>query len=141
MRNRTSLVLMEQLIMVLVFALAAALCLQVFSRADQISKETGRRDRAVTLVQNAAETVKACSGNPQETAELLGGSLKAQQLLVGYDDQWNRTEETADCEYLLEIRWMDAGTAGLGQAVISVYPEGAPQELLFILMVAWQEVA
>ena len=39
MKSKASLLLMEQLVMVLVFALAAALCLQVFLRADQISTE------------------------------------------------------------------------------------------------------
>ena len=42
MKNRTSLVLMEQLVMVLVFALAAAVCLTVFAEADRISRETAR---------------------------------------------------------------------------------------------------
>ena len=60
MRSKASLFLMEQLIMVLVFALAAALCLQVFVRAEEISLESARRDEAVIVARNAAELVCEC---------------------------------------------------------------------------------
>ena len=59
MRSRASLVLMEQLIMVLVFSLAAALCLRCFAAAERMSQETARRDQAVRIAQNAAEHLKA----------------------------------------------------------------------------------
>lgn len=59
MKNKTSLLLMEQLVMVLVFVLAAALCLQAFSKADQVSQETARREEAAVIAQNAAEALKA----------------------------------------------------------------------------------
>lgn len=59
MKNRASLVLMEQMIMVLVFALAAALCLRGFLKAEEISTRTARRDEAVWIAQNAAELLKA----------------------------------------------------------------------------------
>ena len=55
MKQKTSLLLMEQLVMILVFALAAARGLQIFAKADAISQETARRDRAVVLARNAAE--------------------------------------------------------------------------------------
>ena len=59
MKSKATLVLMEQLVMLLVFALAAALCLNVFARADEISKQTARRDEAVLIAQNAAEILKS----------------------------------------------------------------------------------
>ena len=58
MKHKTSLLLMEQLVMILVFAVAAALCLQVFVRSRDISGETARRDTAVVLARNAAELLK-----------------------------------------------------------------------------------
>ena len=47
MKSKASLFLMEQLVMVLIFALAAVLCLGIFVRANKISSETARRDKAV----------------------------------------------------------------------------------------------
>ena len=59
MRNRAFLPLMEQAIMILVFALAAALCLRTFVWADGYSARQQARDQAVTVAQNAAETLQA----------------------------------------------------------------------------------
>ena len=54
MRSKTPLALMEQVIMVLVFALAAALCLRAFVLSDRISRDCEERDRAIM----AAQTVE-----------------------------------------------------------------------------------
>ena len=114
MKNKTSLLLMEQLIMVLVFALAAALCLTAFVKADRISRETVRRDEAVLLAQNAAQVLKATSGDVERAAETADGS-----------------------GYRLEIEQIDTYDL-LGQAEIRVWQEG---ELVFTLRTGWQEVA
>lgn len=126
MKNRTSLVLMEQLVMVLIFALAAALCLGVFVKADQISQETQRRDEAVLLAQNGAEVLKSCAGDAEKAARILGGSPTETGLTV----------ESGG--YTMNVEFVDSGTPGLGQARISVY---LAEELLFTLQTGWQEVA
>ena len=54
MKSRAPLVMMEQLVMVLVFALAAAVCVRIFALSDRLSLENETRDRAVAAVQNAA---------------------------------------------------------------------------------------
>lgn len=58
MRNRASLQLMEQLIMILVFGVAAALCLQVFAKSAEISRKTACQDEAVLTAWNGAELYK-----------------------------------------------------------------------------------
>lgn len=63
MKSKTSLLLMELLVMILVFALTAALCLQVFAKAAAISEETACRDQAMILARNAAELLKATGGD------------------------------------------------------------------------------
>lgn len=125
MKNRTSLVLMEQLVMVLVFALAAALCLGVFVKADQISQETARRDEAVLLAQNGAEVLKSCAGDMEEAAQILGGSLTENGLTV------------LSAGYTMNVELVESGVPGLGQARICVYLENEP---LFDLRTGWQEV-
>ena len=60
MRSKSPLALMEQLVMVLVFALAAALCVQAFVLADGRSQQTVDRDHALLEAQNVAETLKSC---------------------------------------------------------------------------------
>ena len=116
-RNKSSLLLMEQLVMVLVFALAAALCLGIFVKADRISRETASRDEAVLIAQNAAELLKATAGDAERTLAVLTPMAGA---------------------YRLEIEKTDSEIKLLGNAEIRVYLE---ETLLFILRTGWQEDA
>lgn len=62
-----NLIFMELLVMILVFSLAAAACLGIFSNARLLAEDTARLDRAVTLARNTAELLKA--GLPPEYPE------------------------------------------------------------------------
>ena len=114
MRSKASLFLMEQLVMVLVFALCAALCLRVFAAADRISVETARRDQAVTVAQNAAELLKSGKSLAETQFGLTGN---------GYE---------------VRIDPLPGEIPGLHQTQIAVWYEDA---LLFTLTTGWQEVA
>ncbi|MBQ3574118.1 MAG: hypothetical protein IJA26_00480 [Clostridia bacterium] len=109
--KRESLVLMEQLIMILIFALATALCLRLFVRADAISVENTRQDNAVLMAQNAAELLKSGA----DAGDIPGGG-----------------------EYSLDIRMEESGVPGLAQAEIKVY-HIEEIEPLYTLTVGWQE--
>lgn len=113
MRSRASLALMEQLIMILVFALAAAICLQAFVKAEAISLETQRRDEAMVLAQNVAEVLRGTGGN------------------------FAQAENLAQDAYHVEIEKKDTGIPEFGKAEIFVYYE---ERLLISLEVGWQEV-
>ena len=126
MKNRAAFVLMEQLIMLLVVALAAVVCLRAFLWSDQTSRELEQRDEAVMLCQNAAETIKSCA-DVAAAAEILGASRE--------EDVW----VTHSGEVNLEIAEVKPLIPGLGQAsVCAVHRESG--ELLFSLTVGWQEV-
>lgn len=113
MKSKATLFLMEQLVMLLVFALAAALCLGIFVRADRISAETKERDEAVILACNAAEMLKS-EKDPQEVLKEIekGG-------------------------FALEIQEEESGVSGLGQARIVVFSQNRE---VFSLQTGWQEV-
>lgn len=98
MKSRASLVLMEQLLMVLVFALASAVCLQLFVKADSLAQETARRDEAVVIAQNAAE--------------LLKGGCDPEALDTG--------------DYRVVIREEAPDIPGLATATVAVYYEEIP---------------
>lgn len=59
MRNRAFLPLIEQILMIVVFAIVSAVCIGCFVKSREISIETELKDRAVVLAQNAAEEFKA----------------------------------------------------------------------------------
>lgn len=128
MKNKASLVLLEQLVMILVFSLAAAVCLRIFVWSDQTSRELELRDRAVVLCQNAAETLKA-EGALEAGAEALGTVLQ--------DNIWS---VSCDGEIRLELEEKKSGIPGLGAAEIRAVAVKT-EEVLFSITAGWQEVA
>lgn len=85
MRSKAPLVLIEQMIMLLVFALAAALCLQAFVKADGISMQGENRSYAVVAAQNAAEVIRHSGGSMEhalsKAADRLGAEYGENGLL------------------------------------------------------------
>jgi len=76
MRNRmasgSGLFLIELMIGIMIFAIAAAVCLKIFVTADQTAMESRELNRAVITAQNSAEIFKAAGGDLEETARLHG---------------------------------------------------------------------
>lgn len=144
-RSKAPLVLMEQMVMLLVFALAAALCLQAFVKSDALSHRSEDRDRAVTIAQTAAETIRSCGGDMgsalSQAAEALGGGYAQGLLWVDYDGDWNPVSaaDPSAGGYRLEAQGVPVETPGLWKAHIQV-SEGRGPEILFELDIAWQEV-
>ena len=86
MKSKAPLPLMEQLIMVLVFALTAALCLQGFSLADRFSNHQEAQAKAVVMAQNAAEMLKYTHGDFVAASEHLGGFVDDSAWYIAYDE-------------------------------------------------------
>lgn len=139
MRSKAPLALMEQLVMVLVFALAAALCVQVFVLSGQTSRWNESRDRALVEAQNAAEILKGLSGDYEAACAACGGQWNGTMWGISYDEQWELAENASQAAYHLLVTPVDSETALLGGASIAVY--AADGELLVTLPVAWQEQA
>lgn len=138
MKNRATLVLMEQLVMLLVFALAAAACLGIFAGAHRISRSTRHQDAAVVLVRRGAETLKANHGDWDSVARDLGAKTENGQLTIRYDAQLQPAEDGC---YWLFLQQEPAPLDNLGQAKVWVVHEDAFDTVLFSVTVAWQEVS
>lgn len=136
MRNKAPLALMEQTVMLLVFALAAALCLRAFAWADQISRENAARDEAVFRAQNAAQILKSCGGDYMAAAGLGGGSWNGEMWHICYGSDWNET--AGEGAYRLEVMPCTERVERLGEAAVRVC-DAAGRELVK-LNVSWQEV-
>ena len=139
MKNKAPLSLMEQLMMLLVFALAAALCLQVFSVSSRESRRIEARTGAVAMVQNTAETVKASKGDISQYPLLLGGAGDGESWEICYDETWSETiPEQAG--YHIRIIPQKTSLPTLGRATVSAFAE-TEEDALFSVTVSWQEVA
>ena len=74
-KSKAPLVLMEQLIMILVFAITAAVCIQGFVHSVSLSRQSSLQWKAVTHQQEVVEVIKANQGNLQQAAEQLEGTV------------------------------------------------------------------
>ena len=138
MKKSAPLALIEQVIMILVFAVVAALCLRAFVLSDRLSRENEDRDRAVLLAQNAAEVCGAGGGDIAFLAGKLGGFAAAEDWTALYGEDLREAKEEAEGVYRVVVSRQAAECPGLGRARVCVYTVRNGQ-LLFELPVAWQE--
>lgn len=138
MRSKAPLVLMEQLVMLLVFALAAALCVQAFALSDRTSIRNAARDRAVLEAQNAAEALKGANTDYFTGMGAAGDS--ATGWYISYDAQWEpvrgQSSDDPAVAYHLMTFPEDSGLDYLWCASVQVYT--AQGDLLVSLPVAGQ---
>ncbi len=135
MRSRVPLALIEQTVMLLVFAVAAALCLLAFAHADNESEHMRARDCALVRAQSAAEILKNCRGDCAAAAERCGGMIEGGIWCIRYDENWQRTDGGG--HYVLCVTPEESDVPLLGRASVEVF---AQQECLASLELAWQEV-
>ena len=144
-KSKAPLVMLEQMVMLLVFALAAALCLQAFVKSDSLSRASEARDRAALLCQSVAEELRL-DGDIETALTRLHGEAYEQDGVYHsfYDEDWNYIGSIPGCGtgkpeavYRLEVQLADGGAKGLGMArveAVSIQDGTA----VFSLEVAWQ---
>ena len=146
MKSKAPLVLMEQMVMLVVFALAAALCIQAFVRSDASSRQNEARDRSVVLCQNAAELIQHNGGVEAALMELHGEVYEDNGVYRSfYDAELNYIRSLPGCGtgapetvYRLEVTPEDTGVSGLGRARVEVVAIKDAASI-FAIEVAWQE--
>lgn len=137
MKSKAPLVLMEQTVMVLVFALAAAVCVRAFVLSDTVSRTSAAQDAAVLQAQSAAEIYKNCRGDAAAAAERFGGSVKGGVWTVYWDDAWKQVSRAEDASFCLRIR-PEKAAARLGSASVKL-TEARDGKTLLSFPLAWQE--
>ena len=109
-RSKSTLFLIEQLIVVAVFAISAAACITILASAYFTSVETRDLRKAILVAENVAETFKATNGSTFSVAHVLGGDDKiitksnGDNLIttVYYDNDWQVCYEST-AAYKLQL--------------------------------------
>ena len=135
MKNRSTLLLMEIGIMLLVFAMGAALCLYIFTQSDDISRSSRNLDIASRHVQNIAEILKSTQGDFAEAAEIIGCEYSGSVLELHFDKNWNITT-TAD-HFRISVFGLCSDSEEMCSAKITVTEQGINSPL-FTITSAWQ---
>ena len=145
MKSKTPLTLMEQLVMVLVFALAAAFCLQIFVAANRISKRNEAVSQAALMAQNTAELLKSSSEDWEQALVDNRWEKTENSWCISYDESWKPVENDRDQAYQMKILETEASVEGLVRVRIQVTDEtvkgNEDDTVLFQIPVAWQEVS
>lgn len=91
--------LIELVVAVLLFSLAAAACVKIFVSAKLISDDGARLSGAITVAQSSAECFKAYGGNVDEVSNMLGGTSNSNGFEISYDRNWKQTDRNG--KYIL----------------------------------------
>ncbi len=139
MKQKESLVLVELLMMIAVFVLAAGLCLQLFAGSVARTEANAALDHSVVEAQNAAELLMHTAGDFSQAAETYGGTWDGSRWCIYYSDTWERLPElpaSGNAAYVLTAIPTESPEPYLGKGEITVsHGDGT---VIFTLPAAWQ---
>ncbi|NMC57060.1 MAG: hypothetical protein GYA50_07570 [Eubacteriaceae bacterium] len=92
--KKSSLFLMELIIVLFFFALCSAVCVNIFAKAKLINEQSYELNKSVIAAQNAAQCFKAADSDITKLADLLNGTAEGNTLKIGYDKNWQNSELT-----------------------------------------------
>jgi len=125
-RSRSTLFLIEQLIVIAVFALCAAACIGILASAYFSANDSRDVSKAILIAENAAESFKATGGDLDNVVRILGDALCGwadglPYAIIHYDKHWLvSSAEDAHYKLVMEIRAPEPGFEQLVSGDISV---------------------
>lgn len=122
--RKTGLFLMELIIAILFFSLAAAICIQLFVKSHMISERSIALNHSILLAQNTAEIFYATNGDPEKMASLLGCGESSDTAAVADSDN----ASTLTLFYTDKFDCLDPAEAASAvfQQTISLYADSDP---------------
>jgi hypothetical protein len=118
-RSKSSLFLIEQLIVIAVFAVCAAVCVFIMTASYQMSANAVDTRYALLMAENTAEGHKAFGGDLDAVAALLGGRVMPGGNFVMYFNKEWAVVPAADSVFSLQMV-QTAGANGVLLADIQV---------------------
>ena len=124
-RSKSALFLMEQLIVIGVFAICASACVWILTTSYMTAKDSRDLSFAMLAAESAAETYKAAGGDIAKVSDILGGSVAlvddAETLYLFYNSDWHDCT-SEDAVYMLRLAGTpaDAESALLRIGMLSV---------------------
>lgn len=122
--RKTGLFLMELIIAILFFSLAATICIQLFVKSHMISERSIALNHSILLAQNTAEIFYATNGDPEKMASLLGCGESSGTAAVADSDN----ASTLTLFYTDKFDCLDPAEAASAvfQQTISLYADSDP---------------
>jgi len=107
-RSKSTLFLIEQLIVIAVFAVCAAACIRILTAAYFTANDSQATSHAVLRAESAAEVFKAVDGDLAAVARIMGadsasGGHQSDFIVIYYDSSWQLSDEST-ASYVLNLR-------------------------------------
>jgi hypothetical protein len=133
--SKSLLFLMEQVIVITVFAVCAAVCVSLFASSFETARASSDLNKAMLLAASGAEAAKA-SDNAAQTAAFLGKGAAAIDggVTVFYDSAWLGCDED-QAAYLMDIVFRP-GEPGLSLTYGDITVKSKEGEEIFSLTAA-----
>ncbi len=110
-------VLMELLLSIIIFSLAATFCISVFVHAKSTSDDSAELTQAVLMSRSAAECFKATGGDLENTAAILGGEAYEDSITVFYNNKRQPTAQKGSAFTLWGKKTTEKGISTLDISV------------------------
>lgn len=122
--RKTGLFLMELIIAILFFSLAATICIQLFVKSHMISERSIALNHSILLAQNTAEIFYATNGDPEKMTSLLGCGESSGTAAIADSDN----ASTLTLFYTDKFDCLDPAEAASAvfQQTISLYADSDP---------------
>ena len=138
-RSKSTLFLMEQLVVIAVFAVCAAACVKILTHSYLTSKEANDLSNAILAAENGAESYKAAGGDIAKAAFILGGierDIDGKSTAIVYYNNTNGVCTEADSVYVLRLISDSPGAeSSLSSALLEI-EKNTGEELLTLTVTA-----
>ena len=121
--SRSTLFLMEQLIVTAVFAICAAACVRILVASYFMATQSRDLSNAIIATENVAECYRAVSGDIDEIANMLEGTIMddGSGILFFFDSDWQKCDEQSSSFVMtLSYERHDAGPTKLSIGEVSI---------------------
>lgn len=116
--SKTSLFLMELIIVILFFSLASAVCVQLFAKSHLLSQENRKQNESIVWVQNISESFLASYDDTNALLTLFPGSILVDNCLTIYLDSDFETTEDANSSYTIKTTFSQSASMKYAKIVI-----------------------
>lgn len=103
--SKSGLFLMELILSILIFSLAATVCVQMFVKGHSLSEESVRLNHGVIWCQGLADSFYGCDGDLKEMNQYLDNSVLSDnesRLCIFYDEDFNCLSSDTGHKYCVE---------------------------------------
>ena len=124
--SKSSLFLIELIIVILFFSIASYVCISLFADARLTSIESNQLTMAVTYSQNAVEALRAVGEDDAELESLIGVKKNSDgNFAAEYDKDWNLVGDNGKYRLLMDINTDNAKKLITGEISVAVIDNGA----------------